>query len=390
MDDVAALHELGIGGAHQLGHHVGVLREEGALDAQAAALLDGAAHDAAQHVAAVLVGGDDAVGDQGGHAARVVGEDPHRPGGGLVGVVGAAAQLLAEADERQELVGLEDRRRALLDEGHAVEAHARVDVLLRQRGQDVGRLLVELHEHEVPVLQEALVLPAGQVVRGAELQAAVVVQLRARAAGADRAGLPEVLRARAQHDPVARDADRQPRVDGLLVGAQAQVVVALEDGDPDAVRVELQVLEGELPRELHRALLEVVAHREVAEHLEEREVPGGGADDVDVRGAEALLAAREARRGRVLLPEEVGLQRVHARGGQQHGGIVAGGHERGRGQQGVAPLGEELEVGGADLVGGHRAAESRSVSARWSPTRPRRPPRAGRPSAREPVRSPCR
>ena len=43
-------------------------------------------------------------------------------------------------------------------------------------------------------------------------------------------------------------------------------------------RIELQVVEGELVGEPDGALLEVVAHREVAQHLEERAVPRGETD----------------------------------------------------------------------------------------------------------------
>ena len=214
----------------------GEARQERALDADPAALLDRAAHDAAQHVAAVLVRRHDAVGDQERHPARVVGEDAQRAVDVELARRSGARQLLAEPDQRQELVGLEHRRRVLQDRRHAVEPQAGVDVLLRQRRERVHRVLVVLHEDEVPVLQEALVLAAGQVVGLAELQAAVEVELRARAARADRAGLPEVLRARARDDPLARDADRQPRLDRLLVGAEAELLVALEDRDPDAAR----------------------------------------------------------------------------------------------------------------------------------------------------------
>ena len=54
-------------------------------------------------------------------------------------------------------------------------------------------ILVVLHEHEVPVLQEPLVLAAGEVLGGAEREATVDVQLRAWPTGTDRAGFPEVL-----------------------------------------------------------------------------------------------------------------------------------------------------------------------------------------------------
>ena len=55
--------------------------------------------------------------------------------------------------------------------------------------------------------------------------------------------------------------------------------------------VQAEALERQVPGELDRALLEVVADREVAEHLEERQVPRGRADLLDVGRAEELLAA---------------------------------------------------------------------------------------------------
>src|SRR5918998_1483499 len=170
--------------------------------------------------------------------------------------------------------------------------------------------------------------------------------------------LPEVLAARARDDALARYADRQPRLDGLLVGTQPELLVALEDGDPDPLGIEAEALQRELPGELDRALLEVVADREVAEHLEEGEVAGGRPHLVDVGRAEALLAGGQTVMGRLLASLEVGLERMHARGGEQHRRVVLGGNQRGGGQAPVvAPL-PEGEEALADLVGGH-ARESR-------------------------------
>ena len=95
------------------------------LEPEHPALLDRAAHDPAQDVAAVLVRGHDAVGDQVDHAARVVGDDPHRPGRLRVGAVWRARELLGELDQRPEGVGLEDRVDALLDRRHPLEARGR-------------------------------------------------------------------------------------------------------------------------------------------------------------------------------------------------------------------------------------------------------------------------
>ncbi len=78
VDRLRVLDELRVGAAHDLAHPRGVAREEAGRELQRAALLDRPAHHAAQHVAAILVGGHDAVGDQEGHRARVVGEDPQR------------------------------------------------------------------------------------------------------------------------------------------------------------------------------------------------------------------------------------------------------------------------------------------------------------------------
>ena len=208
-----------------------------------------------------------------------------------------------------------------------------------------------LHEHEVPELEVALAVAAGPLVVGAEVRAAVHVELRARPAGPGRAGLPEVLRAWQPHDALLRDADRPPELDRLLVRAQAELGIALEHGDPDQLGVELEHLRRQLPRELDRALLEVVAEREVAEHLEEREVARGVADLVDVGRAEALLAGGEPRVRRLLLAQEVRLEGLHARGREQDGRVVGGRDQRSRRHAQVVALLEEREERVADLCG---------------------------------------
>ena len=76
--EVAFDEELGILAAHQLRDHVRVTPQEARAQLERAALLDRATHDAPQDVAAVLVGGDHAVGDQERHRAAVVGEQTQR------------------------------------------------------------------------------------------------------------------------------------------------------------------------------------------------------------------------------------------------------------------------------------------------------------------------
>ena len=61
------------------------------------------------------------------------------------------------------------------------------------------------------------------------------------------------------------------------------------------VGIEAPLLRDQVPGELDRAILEVIAEREIAEHLEEGVVPGGVADIVEVvvlaAGADALSAS---------------------------------------------------------------------------------------------------
>ena len=189
---------------------------------------------------------------------------------------------------------------------------------------------VELHEDEVPELEEALAaLAAGRAVglAAAVLLAPVVVELGAGAAGPGRpGGSPEVLGARQPDDPLARDSDPLPAGDRRLVLAEPERGIAGEDRRPDPVAVEPHLLGRELPGEVDRAVLEVVAEREVAEHLEHRGVPGGQADLVQIgvlaSGAQHLLHGREPRRGRLLRPGEVRLQRLHPGRDEERRGIL--------------------------------------------------------------------
>jgi hypothetical protein len=321
---------------------VGKAVQVGRLQPEDPPLLDRPAHDPPQDVAAFLVRGDDAVGDQVDHPPRVVGEDPHRARRLAALLVRAPRELFGELHQGAEEVGLVHRGDVLEDRGHPLEAQASVDVSLRQVGERAVLVQLVRHEHVVPVLEVALGVVAGALVLAAELRPAVEIHLRARPARPDRARLPEVLRTRQQNDPLLRHAVRLPELDRLGVGAEGELGVAREHGDPDPLRVEPETVEGQLPAEADRLLLEVIAEAEVAEHLEEGEVAGGLSDLVHVGGPKAALAGGEAGGGRLLLAEEVGLQRLHPRGGQKDGWVIRGGHQRCRRQPQVLPA---LEVG---------------------------------------------
>jgi hypothetical protein len=132
------------------------------------------------------------------------------------------------------------------------------------------------------------------------------------------------------------------------------LVVALVDGDPDAVAVEAPRLGDQLPAVRDRQLLEVVAEAEVAEHLEEDEVALGAPDVVEVvvlaTGADALLRAHRLGERRHLVADEVRLERHHPGDVEQPGRVVR--DQACRRDRRVAAGGEEVEVRLAELVGG--------------------------------------
>ena len=130
--------------------------------------------------------------------------------------------------------------------------------------------------------------------------AVVVEDFRARAARAGVAHRPEIVRGRDADDPPLRQAgDLLPQVEGL-------VVLGI-DGDGKPLRRQAEFLGDQIPGELDGAILEIVAEREIAEHLEEGVMPRGVADIVEVvvlaAGAHAFLRGdgaldRGASRGR--------------------------------------------------------------------------------------------
>ena len=160
-----------------------------------------------------------------------------------------------------------------------------------------------------------------------------------------RAGGPEVVILAHPRDPAGIEAD-------LLVPDVERLVVVEVDRHRQALAGDSQGFGQKLPAPVDRFLLEVVAEREVAEHLEERHVAGGPPDVLDVAGPDALLAGRRRSETRVAQPHELALELVHARRGEQDGLIFLGNqHIAGAAD---APLGdEEVEERFAKLIGHH-------------------------------------
>src|SRR4029450_12830592 len=150
--------------------------------------------------------------------------------------------------------------------------------------------LLELHEHEIPDLDEAVAILVRAARRAAwNLVAMVVEDFRAGTARPGIAHGPEIVRGRDADDPAFRQAgDLAPQVEGF--------VVFREDRDQQLVLGEAVFLGHQAPGQIDRALLEIVAEREVAEHLEEGVMARGVAYILEVvmlaACADALLRSR--------------------------------------------------------------------------------------------------
>ena len=343
--------ELRVGGAHQLDDLLDEARQEHALDADPVALLDRAAHDAAQDVAAVLVGRarrrrrsgtSSRASGRRGCAARARRSGARRP-----------ASSRPSAHQRRELVGLEDRLGALLDQRHAVEAQARVDVRRRQRRQRARRVLVVLHEDEVPVLQEALVLAAGQVVRRRRTRRRG--RGRARCTGrTGRSGRPARSSpsagtgrsARAGRRPPPRP--RSPPRPGPSPSSSSpsKTVIQMSSGLKPNPFSDSSQASSTAPSLKYSPIEKLPS---ISKNVRCRAVLPTFSMSVVRKHFWQLV---RQRRGRRLEAQEVALERVHPGGREQHRRVERGGDERRRRQAPVAALLEEREEGLADLVRG--------------------------------------
>ena len=261
-------------------------------------------------------------------------------------------------DDRLEQVRVVVRELALHDCRDPLQSHAGVDARRRQ-GRELARgVALVLHEDQVPHLEPAVALALDTQARPPRLDlgagegvALVEVDLRAGPAGTRLAHGPEVLLGPQLEDAVLAQVS-PPEAVG--VGIARDPALALEDGDGEAVLGQPHVLGQELPGEGDGLLLEVVAEGEVAQHLEEGVVARGPAHVLQVvvlaPRAHALLGGGRARVVALLLAQEDVLELVHARVGEEEGGVALGDEGRAA-DHAVAALLEVAQERAADLVG---------------------------------------
>ena len=319
------------------------------MQAELVAVAEAAANDAAEHVAALLVAGQNAVGDEESGRPGVVGDDAQRRIIQCCRGVGEAGRADDLGNQCLEEVVVVVAAAALDDGGDPLQAHAGIDAWRFQRRQRAVRAAVELRKDEIPELGVTVAFLVRRTWRAAgDLRAQVVEEFRIRAAGAGVAHRPEVVLV--GHHAAWRQAH------GAGPDAPRLVVVRVH-GHPDTVLGELQDIGDELPGPDDGVFLEVVAEAEVAEHLEERLVAPGVADVFQIvvlaAGAYAPLATHGALVVAAFAPGQRVLELHHASVGEEQRRVV-GGHQRSRRHHPVAALGEEVEIGGANVASQHR------------------------------------
>ena len=253
-------------------------------------------------------------------------------------------------DQRLHQVRLPHGVDALQQTQHALEAETRVDTRLRQQGATAIWCLVVLHENQVPKLHETITMRvAKRSAIGTECRAAIDMDLATRATRAGVAHLPEVVFVAESLNAIHRNTD-------LFVPDRFRFVVAVVNRDPQPVAIDTKRLGGQLPAPRDDFLLEVVAETEVAQHLEEDEMPLGATDIVEVvvlaTSTRALLRADRARVGRHLVANEVRLERHHARNGEQDRRVVR--DQAGRRHVSVALADEVVDEGRTKFICGLR------------------------------------
>jgi hypothetical protein len=328
--------------------------DEGRLPAsEQPGVADGAPQNATQHVAATLARREDTVRQEERHCARMVREDAVADAFLGVRVVWPADELGDTLEQRCEAVRVVVGVGTLEDGRDPLEPGP---VSTQGAGSGWSSPLSSRSNCMNTRFHSSMIVPASFSSTKASVVAdrsrglpQVVVELGARAAGTRVGHLPEVVLVAEPEDAIRREPDLLPPEVGRLV-------VGVVHGGVEALGIEPVHLGHQLPRVPDGVALEVVAEREVPEHLEERMVPGRPSHFLEVvvlaTGAHALLRGDRAPVARVVLAEEDALELHHPRVGEQEGGIVRR-HQRGAGANGVPPIPEVLEESASDLGGLH-------------------------------------
>ena len=353
-------HKLRIGFAHVLAEPVHKTAEERLVEPEeGVAVAHCTAQDAADDIAGLDIGRKLAVGDGEGYGPDMVGNHAHCHLGLCRFVVAVAAELLDDADEAAEDVGIVVACLALKHHAKAFEAHSGVDVLVREHLQMAVGLAVVLHKDKVPDFDYLVIVgidEAGSRDTGDFLVAAEVdVDLAGRSARACVSHFPEIVVLVAQKDMVLGHM-LEPGAAGLFVKGCPVLGASLENGRIELAAVDSVHTRKELPCPVDGLGLEIVAEAPVAEHLEHCVVAPVVAHCLEVivlsADPETLLAVCRTGEYRRRVAEEYVFELVHSGVGEHQRRVVLYYHRGGR-DYGMALRFEKFQVLAPDFLGCH-------------------------------------
>ena len=178
--------------------------EERFATADLMSVQDGAAKQSTNDVLFLVRAGVHVFMDRKRAGANVIGDPPQASAVVVGRVVLDRTDFGGRLDDRSQNINVEVRRLTLQHRGRALESHAGVDVLARQRPQVVRRVAdaIELGEHEVPDLDRL----AGIVMKK-NLAAGTTNTVRSLAGCAGR---PEIVVFTHPHDAAGSASPRRP------------------------------------------------------------------------------------------------------------------------------------------------------------------------------------
>mmetsp|Transcript_91893 Transcript_91893/g.230998 ORF Transcript_91893/g.230998 Transcript_91893/m.230998 type:complete len:316 (-) Transcript_91893:265-1212(-) len=241
----------------------------------------------------------------------------------------------------------------LLQDGcHALQTHTGVNMLVWQFRQLSRIVAIELHENQIPNLNNIWIIRVYQ--RGSiPATNAVVVKLSARTARAYSAHLPEVI-ALPKRKYAGRWQVPFPELFGFQVWWEPHHLITAKVRRIDPFRLECIHRSEQLPSEVNGFDLEVIAKAPIAKHLKEGVVVVVAPDIIQVivlaTSTDAFLAVGGPSHslqwaGRVQLAHEDCFELVHACIGKQQSRVVQGYDRTRRHEVVLLLLHEEIYVG---------------------------------------------
>ena len=286
--------------------------------------------DPPQYVSATVVRRKDAVGEEEGDRPGVIGDYTERDP--FLGVlrVRAPDHRCDLVEQGHEQVGVVVAPDTLHDRRQSLQPQTGIDTRGRKWVLNPVFVAVELHEDEVPQLEELARLSArlefGRRQHGPPFLpgAHVMVHLGARTAGARIGHLPEVVLVSQPVDSLGRDP-------GHFDPELCRFIVGVVDGDEETVHFKPHLDRQEVPGVPYGLPLEVVTEGKVAQHLEERVVPCRSSDFFKIvvlaPRAHAFLRGDGPRKRQVPGPQKRALELNHP-GVREEQCRVVGGHQR--------------------------------------------------------------